>query len=121
MNTINGEAVFFGKGTGDSMKNVMIEYEKYNFEEGIKYEYNAHNQYLEILSSNGLIGLGFFLMIIILPLIYSLKESDILSISILLLLIIFSLTESILERHSGVVLFALFTSLIYYKNKKIND
>jgi len=75
-----------------------------------KNNYNAHNQYIEILTSFGVIGSIFFFGIILLPFVkFQNVHSLVIPISIMFLLTFF--TESVLNRQQGLLAFMLFFSL----------
>jgi O-antigen ligase len=74
-------------------------------------EFNAHNQFLEYLSTNGAIGgfvyiatLGFLLLL-------SIYKRDTLFTLIFLLFILANLTESMMVRIKGIEFYAIFTLL----------
>lgn len=72
--------------------------------------YNSHNQYLGFWLYGGIFLLIMSLLMIMIPLLESVKSNN----NILLLIIVFFgvnlLTENILERRTGVILFAFFVS-----------
>ena len=113
--------LFFGSGTGDGHIGLYEEYKKFNFETGYFYKYNAHNQYLETLLFYGLFGLFFLFLIIYIALRNRIRVKDYLGVAIIVVFIVFMCTESILERHSGIVLFSYIMSLLTStSNKKIH-
>ncbi len=109
----------FGKGTGDGKEGLYPQYLKNDFIIGYQQKYNAHNQYIEFLMSNGILGLIAYFCLIFSVLIYSIRFNDIYGVLIMLLFLMFSITESILERHSGILIVAILTSLIYFSNKEL--
>ena len=88
------------------------EYLNLNFETGFLNNYNAHNQYLEITLFFGITGLFLLLLILYILTVKSNQVKDMIGLSITIVFIIFMITESILERHSGIVIFAFLSSMI---------
>lgn len=111
INTIGQDNLLLGAGTGDGHNTLFDTYRVFNFETGYVYKYNAHNQYLEIMLFYGLIGL-FLMALLFLNLIkINIKERDFIALAIIFLFLTFMITESILLRHDGIVVFALFMTL----------
>jgi len=86
--------------------------------------YNPHNQYLEFILLNGVLGLVFLIMMGYL-LFVTFKRNEFLSVSLILIITLFTLTESTLNRQYGVVLFSFLVSIILgldqVKNKSITN
>lgn len=72
-------------------------------------QYNFHNQYMETLVSNGLVGLCCLLFIIFALIVPRHTNQPGLFSSLMVICFTFMLTESMLERRQGVVLFAFLT------------
>jgi len=104
--------LFFGLGTGSKRDALYEEYKHKNLKNAYKHKYNAHNQYLEFFLVNGLFGATIFIAAQIFLLIVLLKKRDYFGISLFIIFIIFMMTESILERQTGVVLYAIILTLI---------
>lgn len=95
----------FGVGTGD-YKTVLNQY--YSEHQMKKYEnesFNSHNQLIQLLFSNGLLGIGTFLLMIIRPLYLSYKNEDILATLCFFPFLIYGVTEVFLGRYQGIVFF----------------
>lgn len=104
---------WFGTGTGDIKDELVKEYKKMNFLMGYKQRYNPHNQFLENVVRNGLIGGTICLIIIyLLPIFVGLREKNFLLISFTFIVIGVSLTESILDMHKGITFYVFFVTLI---------
>lgn len=83
-------------------------------------QYNSHNQYLSIWLGTGIFGLLAFLYMLIYNFKLAIKNNDLLFISILIFFSINLLTENLLERQSGVILFAFLINFFgYYNIKKL--
>lgn len=81
------------------------------------FQFNTHNQYLQTLISNGLIGL--FLMIVSYCCLIVIKKRSKLYLMFFILVALSMFTENILNRHDGVLFFGLFNTLLFYSNTKI--
>jgi O-antigen ligase len=112
--TIQSNSLLFGSGTKGDRDYLYNKYREYKLTSAYEEKYNAHNQFLEIPLNHGVLGLLFFLFFlgyIIKPLLFHKKYFY---ISIMLVFIIYMLTESILVRHSGIVLFSLIATIAIY-------
>ena len=117
--------IWIGTGTGDAEEKLVQQYKKMNFTMGYKKRYNPHNQYLDNLTRNGLIGGIISLLVIYLfPFYISIKSNEKLLLAFILIIAGVSLTESILVRHRGIVFYAFFVSLMLNSvnaSKSINN
>ncbi|MCT4582627.1 MAG: O-antigen ligase family protein [Flavobacteriales bacterium] len=103
-----------GYGVGDVTDELTKRYEERGFSVLAKKHLNSHNQYIQILIGSGVIGLFYFLFLIIYPFKSIGKPVDLLIYLFFFLLILINfLTESMLETQSGVVFFAFFITLFY--------
>lgn len=119
--TIRHNSVLFGKGTGGNRDFLYDTYKKYKLTSAYQLEYNAHNQFLEIVLDYGLIGIIVFIFMIA-SLIFSFyKSKSSLSISLFCVFLVYFLTESLLQRQDGVVCFVLFVTLLTVKNIIASD
>lgn len=94
---------FLGVGIGD-VKDEVSKIFNENFN-GVG-NYNTHNQYLGIWLGTGILGLLAFLYMLVYNFKLAIKNNDLLFLSILMFFSINLLTENLLERQSGVILFA---------------
>ncbi|WP_405208880.1 O-antigen ligase family protein [Aquimarina sp. LLG6339-5] len=105
--------IIFGTGTG-SVKKLLnqecIEYYFFSDCEKLR-KMNAHNQFLEILISNGLVGLILLLLIFFFFFKTSIKSSQLLFFLFLFLIFINMFFESLLQREKGIIFFMAITSL----------
>jgi O-antigen ligase len=98
-----------GVDIGDKRDVLMDKYREKDFQFALKTQKNVHNNYLDILYSMGLIGLSCFLIgWVILPLIYSRRYKDWLSILIILTFAIAWITEIYFDRSLGGMLTGFF-------------
>ena len=104
---------WFGTGTGDAKDELVKEYKRMNFVMGYKYRYNAHNQFLENLVRNGLIGGSICLLsIYFLPMYISIQRKNMLLSAFTFIVCGVSLTESILDVHKGIIFYVFFVTLM---------
>jgi O-antigen ligase len=106
----------FGTGIGDYYEALDKEFKQAGFTAGYYKDFNAHNQYLEILCMAGVSGFLLFLAILGLMIAFAIKDRNILYGAFIMMMLIFFSFESILSRFAGNAFFALFSFLlIYYK------
>jgi len=104
---------WLGTGTGDVKDELVKEYKKMNFVMGHKYRYNSHNQFLENLARNGLIGGSIALFTIyFLPMYISIRQKNMLLAAFIFIISGVSLTESILDVHKGITFYVFFVTLM---------
>jgi O-antigen ligase len=106
----------FGAGIGDYYDAMDKEFKQSGFTTGYYKDFNAHNQYLEILCIAGVSGFLFFLIIFGLMIAFAIKDRNILYGAFIMMMLIFFSFESMLSRFAGNSFFALFSFLlIHYK------
>lgn len=109
--TIAHNSLLIGNGTRGNRDYLYSKYKDYGLTSAYEDEYNAHNQYLEIILDFGIMGLLLFFLMLFYIAKLTLKENY-LGFSILCVFLIFMFTESILERQSGIVIFSFFMAII---------
>lgn len=102
----------FGVGAGDASAEIRRAYKDAGYTEMYYDNLNAHNQYLEILLANGLVGLLIMLSIIGFLVFKAILRRNLLLGLYITVIIIFFLFESILNRIAGVTFFSLFSFLL---------
>lgn len=109
-----------GVGSGDARLLYRKAYENGNFELAYENNYNAHNQYLEFLVSNGLIGFVLYLLVLVM-FVYKTKLNKE-ALSFFIVILFFSMSESFFGRSQGVLIFSFFYSflILYYNSKTQN-
>ena len=108
-----------GVGTGDvqdELQKYYLDHEDISLTYLKNTRYNAHNQFLETAVVLGIPGLLVLLTCFIIPLLDAYRYNHILYAVFILLFIISCLTESMLERQSGIVFYAFFNSFLYLNN-----
>jgi len=105
--------IWIGTGTGDAKDKLVQEYKKMKFTMGYKNRYNPHNQYLDNLTRNGIIGGTISLLaIFVLPFYMSIRNKERLLLAFTLIVAGVSLTESILDTHKGITFYVFFVTLM---------
>jgi O-antigen ligase len=99
--------IFFGVGTGDYKIALNEYYRTHDMASYALENYNAHNQFIQFLFSNGLLGLLSLLIMIGRPLYLGVKRNNVLSILCIFPFLIYGITEVFLGRYQGVVFFSL--------------
>lgn len=111
------EKPLFGYGNGDVSKVLYSEYVIRDVEKAAKRQYNCHNQYLQTLMATGVIGGVVFFLMFFIPLWECLKNRDWIYLAFILLVAFNILVESMFERQAGVIFYALFNSMFYFRKK----
>jgi len=111
----------FGVGTGDYKEALNEYYQSHGMEEFAEESFNAHNQFIQLYFSNGIMGLMAIVILIGRPLLLSVKSQNTLGILLFFPFVIYGITEVFLGRYQGVVFFALLHQIIisqYYYAKQ---
>jgi O-antigen ligase len=116
------EAPLTGVGTGDGIDYQVKCYEKEKFW-GMypQYQYNSHNEYLQLALTLGLPGLICFGLCMMVPLAFAFRTRNYLLMAFVTMFAFCSLTESTLERQFGVVFFAFFIPFFYFLEAPSRD
>jgi O-antigen ligase len=99
--------IWLGVGTGDYKKELNQYYIDHQMPVYARESYNAHNQFLQILFSNGIIGLVALFILLVRPLYLSIRNQNVLGALTFFPFLIYGMTEVFLGRFQGVVFFAL--------------
>jgi hypothetical protein len=111
------ESPLFGVGTGDLKNEYQKAYKLNNSLLDLKYQRRSHNQYLSILISLGIVGLLFFLLSIVYPLMHYKGEFDFLYLLAIVIFLTSMLWEDTIESQAGATSFALLISLFIFSKK----
>jgi hypothetical protein len=106
-----------GVGTGDASCELKKKFRSFGYSEGYYDDLNAHNQFLEILLENGLIGLLIFLTILGYMIYIAVSDRNYIYALFILSMLIFFAFETALNRLSGITYFSLFSFLLVYLKK----
>jgi hypothetical protein len=109
--------LFFGVGTGDVPMAFEKEYIKNNSSLSPEWRLRSHNQYLSIAVAFGIIGLLWFLITLIYPLLNEKKAFSYLYITFFIIAIISFFTEDTLETQAGVTFYAFLNSFFLFAKK----
>jgi O-antigen ligase len=101
-----------GVGTGDASEELKKEFKNRGYTEGYYDNLNAHNQFLEILLENGIIGLLIFLSLLGYTFYIAISERNLLLGLFILMMLVFFMFETILNRLAGITFFPLFAFLL---------
>ncbi|MFA5555576.1 MAG: O-antigen ligase family protein [Flavobacteriaceae bacterium] len=108
------ENFWFGVGMGDAEKELVKGYEKIGFQHGVETKYNPHNQYLSEALKSGITGIILFLCVILQQFKLAFNNRNTIQLFFMLSITFFFLTESVLERQMGIVIFIFFTTLFLF-------
>jgi len=114
---------WIGHGVGDGyelIENCLRDKHGIVFQDS-KLRKNAHNQYLGIWLYTGLTGLLLFLFQLFLYYKKAITDKNVLFIQLLVFFSIVLLTENILDRQTGVLLFALFLNMFFFMKLKAEN
>ncbi len=109
------DAGVFGYGIGD-VKDVLLDCYQSTSSILVKWNYNTHNQYLNTILACGIIGLIIFLFILVKLLSYAYSKGDYLFLSILIFYLVVMMTENVLDRQNGIILYSLLINFYIFKN-----
>lgn len=113
------EQPLLGVGTGDIKDELLSKYKQQNFQEGITYNLNAHNQFFQTLATLGIPGITSLLLLFLIPIVQAIKKENITFFAFLTMIIINCLTESVFEKQAGVLFFCFF--FIFLQQAKFNS
>jgi O-antigen ligase len=103
-----------GVGTGDASEELKKEFNKRGYVNGFYENLNAHNQYLEILLENGIVGLVIFLIILGYLSFMAVSQNNLILGLFIIIMAIFFLFETVLNRLAGITFFPFFSFLLTY-------
>lgn len=83
--------------------------------------FNTHNQYLMFLLMGGCLGGMLFLVSQLILLLRSVRAADYIYTVFLITILLSLLTENLISRHTGVVLYAFFNALFYLHLRNVRD
>ena len=114
VNKIIKRNIVFGVGTGDIQSELNKEYIKTGNVKLAEGNFNAHNQYIEIMLENGLIGLLLFLSLFGVMIYISIKDANLIYLMFNIIVFVSFMFESMLNRLAGVSFFSLFSFMLLY-------
>ncbi len=111
---IIGQHPWFGVGTGDVPQAFAQTYDEIQSPLNDEFRFRAHNQYLAIAVAFGLVGLAFFLFVMLYPWFSSKRYHTYLYLVFLSIMLLSMFPEDTLETQAGATLFAFFVSLLLF-------
>lgn len=113
---------WIGVGLGDGQDVLQACYEERKFGT-LTYlpdaRYNAHNQAMETTIQLGVVGLLVLVISVAVPLVAAIRDRNHLYLLFVLIFFLSCLTESMLQRQSGILFFAFFNSLLFWNSPKV--
>jgi len=106
-----------GVGTGDMNITFDDQYKRMNTALEPKYQWRSHNQFLSIFVGFGIIGLSWFLIVLLYPPLKLNKFTDFFYLSFFIILILSMMWEDTIESQAGVTFFAFFNALLLFGRK----
>lgn len=111
----------FGVGSGDIQVSFDKQYEINNSSLKTQFRLRAHNQFITILATFGLIGIVIFGWFLFYPVIKTSSYQSFLYMAFFLIILISMLTEDTLDTQIGITFFAFFNCLFILNNKAIEE
>jgi len=111
----------FGVGTGDMEDALLKEYQIMKSKLKPKFFFHAHNQFLTITITFGVVGLMWFLFALFYPPLKLRHYRDYFFLIFFIIMLASMLTDDTLDTHSGVSLFAFFYSFLLLGRKRIKN
>jgi len=105
---------WFGVGTGDVPQAFAQTYDEIHSPLKEEFRFRAHNQYLAIAVAFGIVGLVFFLFVLLYPWLSSKRNHTYLYMAFLTIMLLSMFPEDTLETQAGATLFAFFVSLLLF-------
>ncbi|MBS1680858.1 MAG: O-antigen ligase family protein [Bacteroidetes bacterium] len=106
-----------GNGLGESEDILFRAYISHGHPEYATIQLNEHNQFLQIASSIGIVGLIPFLYIIIYSFKKSMLNNDLIQFTFIFSFLLIGFVENFLVRRAGVIYFVFFFCLLYTSDK----
>ena len=111
---IANKNLLLGVGVGDVREELSVEYMRIGEIQMAKERFNAHNQFLEVLLENGIIGLIIFISIFVCMFYIAFSNKNLLYIMFILMTLMFFMFETVLYRLAGVSFFSLFSFILIH-------
>lgn len=109
----------WGVGTGDGNDVIVEKYHENGYWKDRDHSFNAHNQFLFALLTNGIPGLILVLLYFYTPLGLAIKHRDIMLLTLFLLLFLNCLVECMFDRRAGVDFFSIMIPLMLLRCKSL--
>lgn len=113
------EFPFFGTGIGDVQQDMDKCYQSNNFPSLLGM--NAHNQYVQWITSLGIVGFIALFSALMYFLWHSIRSRDWVYFSFYFVVLFCCLTESVFERQNGILFFSFFNSLLFFHGNRLTN
>lgn len=114
-NEVIKDSFLLGYGTGDGKDILNKALEEKEITNAFKNKLNAHNAFYEMFLKLGMVGFVVLLLNIIFPSFIAFKQNNVLYLFLVIILVFNFSFESMLETKAGVIFYAFFNSLIFFK------
>lgn len=114
-NEVIKDSFILGYGTGDGKDILNKALEEKEITNAFKNKLNAHNAFYEMFLKLGMVGFVVLLLNIIFPSFIAFKQNNVLYLFLVIILVFNFSFESMLETKAGVIFYAFFNSLIFFK------
>jgi O-antigen ligase len=98
-------SILLGTGTGADRAALIDYFSRHRMAMYADESFNAHNQVIQVLLSNGVLGLLSFLLLLCYPLYRATKAKNMLAVISLFPFVVYGITEVFLGRYQGIVFF----------------
>lgn len=105
--------ILYGYGTGDGRDELQKCFAANNYSKPLAENMDSHSEYFAQLHRHGIIGLGLFLALLIVPFRHSLRYKSPLLGAFIILFAVTALFENVFSVQKGVTFFALFCPLLW--------
>lgn len=110
-----------GVGTGDYTLTLNQYYRTHDLQKFAEGNFNSHNQFIQVLFTNGFMGVVTLILLIGRPLYTSSKNHQYMGVLLLFPFLIYGITEVFLGRYQGVVFFILVHQLCILQSNKFSN
>lgn len=110
---------WLGVGTGDINQAFTDQYDKTGSPLDLEFRLRAHNQYLRIGGSLGIIGLTLFILFLLYPIFAARAWEEMLFMPFIIIVILSMITEDTLETQVGATFFAFFYAFLLWGRRNI--
>jgi O-antigen ligase len=100
-----------GVGTGDYNDVMRDYYTTHNLPQFAEMNFNAHNQFIQVWFTNGLLGVAALLIILFRPMLLAVRRQNIIGMLTFFPFLIYGISEVFLGRYQGIVFFILLHQL----------
>ena len=113
MELVRWPSLLYGYGTGDARDVLQESFKANGFDRPLMERMDAHNEFFAQLHRHGILGLGLFLALLILPFRHALKYKSPLLGAFIVLFAVTALFENVFSVQKGITFFAFFCPLLW--------